>query len=125
MPQAGNIAILKDGVNTVTFKPKSVAELSVFQDDTSATVSGRPEIKASHRLATDAAPGKTRLVMKVPVEETVDGVVQVTRESTVIVDVLTAPGSTATERSELRVLASNLLLNSIVTAMIEDGERVW
>lgn len=125
MPQAANV-VINDGSSDVTFKPKAVdGGLATFQDDTSSLVSGRPEITASHRLAKSSAPAKTRLVLKVPVEEIVDSVTQVTRESTVIIEVLTSPESSSAERTALRTLAADLLGDAIVASMIDDGERVW
>jgi hypothetical protein len=125
MPQAANIAI-NDSVPVLqTYKPKAVGDLALFQDDTAISIAGRPEIKVSHRPATATAVGRTRLTMKVPVEEDVDGVNTVTRESTVVIDVLTSPDSTLQERKDLRVLASNLLLDDSIIAVVEGGEKVW
>lgn len=127
MPQASNVAIYEDAANTslVTFKPKAVSDVAVFQDDTAVLASGRPSIKASHRLVTDTVAGRTRLTLNVPVEELIDGVSVVTRESTVNIDVPTAPGSSAAERTALRILASNLVLSTLAQSMIDDGEKVW
>jgi len=126
MPQAANIVIGEDAIPTnVTFKPKSVGDIAVLQDDLAATIAGRPNVTLSHRLAKGANPAKTRLVITVPVEETVDSVVGVARSNTIIIDVLTSPDSLLAEPSALRYLASNLLLDPTVISMIDDGERVW
>lgn len=127
MPQASNLVIAKDGIpNNITFSPVSVTDaLATFQDKTATLLAGRGKITLSHRLATSKAAARTRMILKVPVEELVDGVNVVTRESTAIVELITAPGSTASERSELRVLASNALINAVVTTMVDDGEQVF
>lgn len=125
MPQASNIAILNGVPATVTFKPKSVGEIAVFQDDSTVSIAGRPECKISHRPATASAAAKTRLVMKVPVEAVVDGTTVVVRENTIIIDVLTSGLSTLAERKDLRTLGASLLSDALVTSVIEGGEKVW
>lgn len=127
MPQASNLVIAKDSVpNNVTFSPVSVTDnLATFQDKTATLLAGRGKVTASHRMALAKAPARTRIVLKIPVEELVDGVTVVTRESTAIMELITSSASTASERSELRVLASNALQNAIVTTMVDDGEQIF
>lgn len=126
MPQAADLVIAKDAVpNDVTFEPVSVGGVSTFQDKTAALIEGRGAVTASHRLATSKVAGRTRLVLKVPVEDVVDGVTQVVRVNTAILELITSNQSSTAERSELRVLASNLLANASVVTIVDDGEQVF
>lgn len=126
MPQAANIVIAKDGVPTnVTFEPVSVGDESVFQDKSATTLAGRGSIRLRHQLAQAKSAGRTKLIIKVPVEGTVDGAVQVLYEDTVIIDVICHQESSSTNRAELRTLAKNALDNALIAEIIDEGARVW
>jgi len=126
MPSAIDLVIAKDAVpNNVTFEPVSVGDVATYQDKSAALLQGRGQITGSNRLATAKAPARSRFVVKVPVEAVVDGVTVVTHENTIIIEAITSNKSVSVERSELRVLASNLLLNASIISMIDDGEQVF
>lgn len=126
MPQAQNIAI-NDGKatpTTITLKPKSVGADTLLKGD-APILAGAPSLRLRHRLATASAPANSRMVLQVPVVEDVDGTDKVTRFSTITIECITSPESSAAERKDLRVLASNLLKDATIESMIDDGEQVW
>lgn len=125
MPTAQTITLsIEAGAKVLTLVPKSVNPIGVFQDNSATTILGRPELTTQHRLANSKVAGRTKLKLKVPVEATIDGVVQVVRENIVLIDVITSPDSTATERNDLMEYTAALLANADIVSMVENGEQM-
>jgi hypothetical protein len=126
MPSASAIAIGKDAIPTIqTFDPVSVGNVSTFQDKTAALLEGRASITISHRLATPKVAARTRAVIKVPVEEVVDGVTVVTSVDTAIIELIASNKSVSASRTALRYLVSNLVLDPTLVTVVDDGEQIF
>lgn len=135
MPQNGPITV-KDGAATPTdhvFAPTAINSdnIAIFKERVGASAVGYPTITWSVRT-----PGKGSTNYKVTGKLTVPKVVTSTgsdgKTVTSIdytnlanIEFVVSEKSSKQERKDLRVLASNLLVNSAIVATVDDLESFW
>lgn len=127
MPQAANI-VINDGESTPvahTFVPSKVSDLVSSFYGPGATLSGRETLVITRREATATVAGKVSIKCVIPTEATVDGQLVVTEQEMFSLDFVLSPKSVKQKRKNTRVLASNLLLNATVVAVIDDFDGIF
>lgn len=127
MPQAANI-VINDGETTPvahTFVPSKVGDHVASFFGPGTTLATRERITFTKREATATVAGKLNIKIELPVEQTVDGQVILGYQQMSSHDFILAPKSTKQNRKNVRVLASNVLMNSIVASMIDDQDFMY
>lgn len=127
MPQAANI-VINDGESTPvahTFVPSKVSDLVTTLYGPGASLSGREQLVITRREPTATVAGKVNLKMVLPTEATVDGQLVVTEQELFSLDFVLSPKSVKQKRKNARVLASNLLTNATVAAVIDDFDGIF
>lgn len=127
MPQAANI-VINDGASTPvahTFVPSKVSDLTTSFFGPGTTLAGREKITIVRREATATVAGKVSIKLETPVERVVDGATVVDYVDAGFLEFVVNPKSVKQHRKDLRVLASNLLLNASVAACIDDGDGLF
>jgi hypothetical protein len=124
MPQAQNITLTHNAVNTIC-KPRSVnAGLALMQADHADGVSHRTGISVKNRLANGSQGQLTKIAILVPVTETVDGVQKVVREARMFIEIPLAADATKTEAEEILSFGASALADATVVAVVSDFEQV-
>lgn len=124
--QRTNIAIA-DGKSTPvihTFVPSKIGETTSVFYGPGLTLAGRERVTITRREATATIAGKLSIKLETPVERTVDGTVRVEYALASYQEFVLAPLSVKQDRKDIRILSSNLLLNPLVAACIDDMESV-
>lgn len=127
MPNAANIAI-NDGETVPvshTFVPSKVSDLITTFYGPGLSLSGRESLVITRREPTATVAGKVNLKVVLPTEATVDGAIVVTEQELISIDLVLSPKSVKQKRKNARVLASNLLLNSIVASVVDDFDGIY
>lgn len=128
MPQAANI-VINDGKATPvahTFVPSKINELiSTFFNSVASLLIGRESLTITRREPTEKIAGKVNLKLVLPVEQTVDGVIKVVRQTLVSIDIVTAPDGLESERKDALKLAQNLLGDASVVSIVTKGEGIY
>lgn len=125
--QIANIAI-QDGAATPvthTFAPSKVSDLLATWYGPGLTLTGRESLSVTRREATASVAGKVSIKLVLPIEKTVDGITNVDYSDTVFIECVLAPKSVKQNRKDARVLASNLLKDPQIIAMIDDAEGAF
>ncbi len=135
MPQNTTIAI-KDGAATpVThnFLPSKIDAngVATFQERISGTPIGYPTITWSVRAPTSGSP-TYKVVGKLVVPKVISttdssgkAVVSVDYENLGTVNFALSNKSSKQERTDMRVLMSNLLVNTVIQSTVDDLESFW
>lgn len=127
MPAAANIVIM-DGESTPvahTFVPSKVSEnVSTFYGP-GASLSGREQLQITRREPTATVAGKVNFKLVLPTEVTIDGVVTVAMQELLSIDMVLSPKGVKQKRKNVRVMASNLLQNAIVAAVVDDFDGIF
>lgn len=122
MPTMVNV-VLNDGVGDRTYTVQQDGTLSVWNDLTSATPSGRGELSVSTSLAgkgNGRVTDKTALKIVDPREAEVNGIDVVVATDIANVSFVYGPGNTAASRAKLVELVRAALDNAVVTAVVTD-----
>lgn len=112
---------------THTFNPAgSVGSVASLKNGVSTTPAGNETLTLEYREPANSTAAH-RLILKgnFPVEATVDGQVQVVRNSSFELTFNFSQKSTLQERKNYMKLVSNLLLNATVKGMGEGPEMAW
>lgn len=127
MPQASNIVINDGAVTPVahTFVPSKVSDLVATFFGPGATLATREQLVVTRREATPTVAAKVNLKVVLPIEQTVDGQIVLSHQELVSIDIITAPRSSTAQRKNARVLAANLLLNSLIASVVDDGDGIF
>lgn len=128
MPQAANI-VINDGKATPvahTFVPSKISDLVATFNGPGTTLAGREHIVVTRREATSTIAGKVNIKLTLPTEvANADGTMSVSHQELVSIDLVLAPKSVSGERKDARVLASNLLTNASIAAVIDNMDGLF
>ena len=134
MPQNTAIAIA-DGASTPvvhTYSPTSIdAGLAKWNERASGVLIGQPTITWSTRAPTKASPtykmtGKLTIPkVVVTTDSTGKTVSSVDYTNLASFDIVVSDRSSKQERTDLRVLLSNLLKNAVIVSAVDDAEGIW
>lgn len=122
---------------THTFNPVQTVDPATYKrnGDTATPIVGQEQVLLSLKIGanTSEAVNRARVTLRIPVLETPDGgssagyvaPPKVAYFMQATVDVFLPNRCTAAQRKDLRVLVSNLLLNSQVVSLIDTMERPY
>lgn len=127
--------ILADGQATPvnhTFEPNGAFAVadgvvkSAWYDRTGHSLEiGRATLREDHRPSARGSREKTRLVVEVPVVESVVGVMTKVRMHAIDLEVRFDPGALQAERDNVAAYLKALASSAYVQAKLKTGERTW
>lgn len=127
MPQANTIAISDSVPTSKDFGPRGQqGTLFVFKNSDSDTGAGQMALALGLSEASSSRPThRATINFAMPVEHTVDGVVQVAYILRFKGEFIIPEEATSTQRADLLAYASNALAHADVKGYVEDLEPVW
>lgn len=127
MPVASTIAINDSVPTSRDFDPRGdQGPAFLFKNSESDTGAGQMALTLSLSEASSQRPThRAKFALAIPVEHTVDGVVQIAHTLRFNGEFVIPQEATALSRADLYALATNALAHATLKGYVEDLEKVW
>lgn len=124
MAQAAALTIADQVPANHTYNPTSASgQRAVFVNSESSTAAGRPSIVVDYQpLAATSTREKVKINTAIPVEQTVDGVVQVHHVNRAVTEFYLDASATLAEKQNLLARHKSILGNAVMTTLVTTGE---